>query len=96
MSDFGFVPAWPDELKELNRKYYWAQQRVRNLEAYIERVDPDDFFPLCQNWNTLLLSAVVQKMLFAVRGKSGIFPWTTRLNNKSYTDMRKAPEHGAG
>lgn len=44
MSDFGFVPAWPDELKELNRKYYWAQQRVRNLEAYIERVDPDDFY----------------------------------------------------
>lgn len=44
MPDFSYVPAWPDELKELHSNYYRAWQRVRNLEAYVERVDPDGFY----------------------------------------------------
>lgn len=45
MSDtgFGYCEAWPDEMKELSRKHYRALQRIRNLEAYITRVDPDEF-----------------------------------------------------
>lgn len=44
MADFGYCQAWPEELKELNRAHYRACCRVRNLESYIERVDPDDFY----------------------------------------------------
>lgn len=39
-----YCEAWPDNLKSLSRLYYRAQQRVRNLEAHVERVDPDGFY----------------------------------------------------
>lgn len=41
MTDFCF--AWPDELKEMHRVYYRALCRMKNLEAYIERVTPYEF-----------------------------------------------------
>lgn len=44
MADFGYCQACPEELKELNRVHYRASCRVRNLESYIERVDPDEFY----------------------------------------------------
>lgn len=43
MFDVGYCEAWPDEMKELSRTIYREEQRVRNLEAYIARVDPDEF-----------------------------------------------------
>lgn len=43
MSDYSYCEAWPDELKELNRKRYRAICRVRNLEASIKRVSPYEF-----------------------------------------------------
>lgn len=43
MSDFGFCQAWPEELKELSRAHYRAVCRMKNLEAYIERVSPHEF-----------------------------------------------------
>lgn len=42
--DFVYCPAWPDDLKELNSARYRAYQRVRNLEAHITRVNPEDFY----------------------------------------------------
>lgn len=44
MADFGYCQAWPEELKELNRAHYRACCRARNLESYIERVSPDEFY----------------------------------------------------
>lgn len=41
MTDFCF--AWPDELKEMHRVYCRALYRMKNLEAYIERVTPYEF-----------------------------------------------------
>ncbi len=41
--DIGYCEAWPDEMKALSRTIYREEQRVRNLEAYIARVDPDEF-----------------------------------------------------
>lgn len=34
----------PDSLKELYWTYYRAWQQVRNLNAYVERVDPNEFY----------------------------------------------------
>lgn len=44
MFDVGYCEAWPDSLKELYWTYYRAWQQVRNLNAYVERVDPNEFY----------------------------------------------------
>lgn len=44
MFDVGYSEAWPDSLKELYWTYYRAWQQVRNLNAYVERVDPNEFY----------------------------------------------------
>ena len=38
-----FCLAWPDEVKALSRAHYRAVCRMKNLEAYIERVSPYEF-----------------------------------------------------
>ena len=43
MADFGYRESWPDSLKELSRKHYRACCRARNLENFVEHVDPWDF-----------------------------------------------------
>lgn len=44
MFNVGYCEAWSEDLKELYWTYYRAWQRVRNLTAYVERVDPDEFY----------------------------------------------------
>ena len=41
--DFEYCPAWPDGLKELSRRQYRAACRIRNLEASLDRISPNDF-----------------------------------------------------
>lgn len=43
MSDFDYCPEWPEEIKVLYRSRYRAVCRMKNLEAYIERVTPREF-----------------------------------------------------
>lgn len=41
--DIGYCEDWTDEMKALSRVIYREEQRIRNLNAYITRVDPDEF-----------------------------------------------------
>ena len=43
MNSLGYCPAWPEELKELSRRNYRAACRVRNLEAALDRIAPNEF-----------------------------------------------------
>lgn len=40
--------AWPDELKEAERRRYRAECKLRCLTASLDRVDPDGFDDLMQ------------------------------------------------
>ena len=40
---FEYCSAWPNELKELARRQYRMACRIRNLEASLDRISPNEF-----------------------------------------------------
>lgn len=77
MPDFGYCEAWPEELKELSRRQYRACQRVRNLEAYITRVDPEEFDTVMAELENARSVAISTGIEFARRN----WLWAARTNN---------------
>ena len=52
-----YNPAWPQELKDAERRRYRAACRVRCLEASLDRIDPAEFDQMMDQLEAAIVEA---------------------------------------